>query len=72
MYASDDLFGERIKEEVVEVEVADQSPSISRSITTLDQILEANGEDEDQIDEEASFEGKISSGETDGITFKIS
>uniref|UniRef100_M1DLH3 Uncharacterized protein n=1 Tax=Solanum tuberosum TaxID=4113 RepID=M1DLH3_SOLTU len=49
---------------LLEAEVSSQSFVISRSITGLEQILEANGDDEYQIDNEVDLEGQISGGET--------
>lgn len=48
---------------MLEIEVSDQSLAISRSLVGLDQILEANAEDEGQTYEEVVLEGQISGGE---------
>uniref|UniRef100_M1C4A7 Uncharacterized protein n=1 Tax=Solanum tuberosum TaxID=4113 RepID=M1C4A7_SOLTU len=68
MYANGNLYVKNIEKDLGEVEFSNQSPAISRSFTSLDKILKANGDDEDQIDVE---DGCIS-GETNGMTFKIS
>uniref|UniRef100_M1C9B9 CCHC-type domain-containing protein n=1 Tax=Solanum tuberosum TaxID=4113 RepID=M1C9B9_SOLTU len=54
IYADGDLYGESIEEDVWEVEVSDQSSAILRPVIGLDQILEANKENANQIDEEAT------------------
>ncbi|KAK4355682.1 hypothetical protein RND71_024653 [Anisodus tanguticus] len=69
IYANGDHSGESIEGDVVEAAVSGQSSAISRSITGAEQILEADGEAKDQIDEEVDHEGLISDGETDGMVF---
>nr|XP_016482778.1 PREDICTED: translocase of chloroplast 159, chloroplastic-like [Nicotiana tabacum] len=69
IYANGDLSEGSIEGDVVEAEVSGQSSAISRSISGSQQILEADGEAKDQIDEEAELEGSISDGETDGMIF---
>ncbi|KAH0680062.1 hypothetical protein KY284_021147 [Solanum tuberosum] len=71
IYADGDLYGE-IEEDVWEVEVSDQSLAILRSVIGLDQVLEADGDDEYQIDKEADLKGQILGGTTDDITFESS
>uniref|UniRef100_M1DN96 Uncharacterized protein n=1 Tax=Solanum tuberosum TaxID=4113 RepID=M1DN96_SOLTU len=56
IYADGDLYGESIEEDVWKVEISNQSSAISRSVIGLDQILEANGDDEYQIEEEVDIE----------------
>ncbi|KAH0775852.1 hypothetical protein KY290_007263 [Solanum tuberosum] len=72
IYVDSDLYGESIEEDAWEVEVSDQSPAISRSVIGLDQLLEANGENAEQIDGEVDLDGQISGKAIDDITFKIS
>ncbi|KAH0645409.1 hypothetical protein KY284_033293 [Solanum tuberosum] len=56
IYIDGNLYGESIEEDVWEVEFSEQSSAISRSVFGFDQILEANGDDEYQIEEEADIE----------------
>ncbi|KAK4362337.1 hypothetical protein RND71_017578 [Anisodus tanguticus] len=58
---------ESIEGFVLEIEVSGQSSDILRSINGSKQILEADGEAKDQIDEEADLEGSISDGEIDDM-----
>ncbi|KAH0752217.1 hypothetical protein KY285_005365 [Solanum tuberosum] len=53
---------------LLEAEVSSQSFAISRLITSLEKILEANGDDEYQIDKEVDLESQISCGERVDIT----
>nr|XP_009781899.1 PREDICTED: translocase of chloroplast 159, chloroplastic isoform X2 [Nicotiana sylvestris] len=69
IYANGDHSEGSIEGDVVEAEVSGQSSAIPRSISGSQQILEADGEAKDQIDEEAELEGSISDGETDGMIF---
>lgn len=68
-YVDDDLFKESFKGDIMKVEVLRYSFSMLRPITDLEKILEANYEDENQIDEEVNL---ILNGETDGIIFQSS
>uniref|UniRef100_M1DGE3 Nitrate transporter n=1 Tax=Solanum tuberosum TaxID=4113 RepID=M1DGE3_SOLTU len=54
--ASGDLYKESIERDVLEVKVYDQSSVISRSINDSEQIMKADGESRDQIEEEADIE----------------
>ncbi|KAH0674426.1 hypothetical protein KY284_025513 [Solanum tuberosum] len=54
--ASGDLYKESIERDVLEVKVSDQSSVISKSINDSEQILKADGESRDQIEEEADIE----------------
>ncbi|WMV51619.1 hypothetical protein MTR67_045004 [Solanum verrucosum] len=63
VYVSGDLHREIINEGLLEAEVSSQSFAISRLITSLEKILEANGDDEYQIDKEVDLESQISCGE---------
>uniref|UniRef100_M1DKP0 Uncharacterized protein n=1 Tax=Solanum tuberosum TaxID=4113 RepID=M1DKP0_SOLTU len=60
IYVSGDLHREIINKGLLEAEVSSQSFAISRLITSLEKILEANGDDEYQIDKEVDLEGQIS------------
>jgi len=68
IYVSGDLHREIINEGLLEAEVSSQSFAISRLITSLEKILEANGDDEYQIDKEVDLESQISCGERVDIT----
>ncbi|KAH0722848.1 hypothetical protein KY290_005507 [Solanum tuberosum] len=68
LYVSGDLHREIINEGLLEAEVSSQSFAISRLITSLEKILEANGDDEYQIDKEVDLESQISCGERVDIT----
>ncbi|TMX02338.1 hypothetical protein EJD97_021963 [Solanum chilense] len=67
MYVDGDLYEESIEEDAWEVKVFDKS-----LVIILDQILEANGENINQIYGEADLEGKISWKAIDDITFETS
>ncbi|XP_059294724.1 uncharacterized protein LOC132047737 [Lycium ferocissimum] len=69
IYGNSDHSGESIEGVVVEVEVSGQSSDISESITSSDQILEADGEAGGQINEEVDLEGSISYGDTSSMIF---
>ncbi|KAH0722849.1 hypothetical protein KY290_005508 [Solanum tuberosum] len=68
IYVSGDLHREIINKGLLEAEVSSQSFAISRLITSLEKILEANGDDEYQIDKEVDLEDQISCGERVDIT----
>ncbi|PHT39081.1 hypothetical protein CQW23_22654 [Capsicum baccatum] len=59
-YASDDIIGERIKEDIVKFKVLDQSSIISRSIIGLEKILEVDEKVKDLMNDEAPIsDGEI-------------
>ena len=72
IYTNGDLYGENIDKDIWEVDVIDQSLAISRTIIDSDQILEANGENVDQIYGEADLEDQISGEAIDDTTFQSS
>ena len=55
-YANKNLYKESIDEDVLKVELHGQSLKISRSTNDSEQILEAYGENRDQIEEEDDIE----------------
>uniref|UniRef100_M1DUK0 Uncharacterized protein n=1 Tax=Solanum tuberosum TaxID=4113 RepID=M1DUK0_SOLTU len=54
--ANDDLYKESIDEDVLEAKVYGQSSAISRSTNDSEQIMEADGESRDQIEEQNDIE----------------
>ena len=72
IYTNGDLYGENIDKDIWEVDFIDQSLAISRPVIDSDQILEANGENVDQIYGEADPEDQISGEAIDGINFQSS
>ncbi|KAF3631219.1 putative digalactosyldiacylglycerol synthase 2, chloroplastic-like [Capsicum annuum] len=63
-YANDDFIGESIKGNEVEVEVSDQSPIVSRSITGSEQILKVYEEAKDSMNDGVEIKAPVSDGET--------
>ncbi|KAJ8551383.1 hypothetical protein K7X08_000753 [Anisodus acutangulus] len=72
IYDNGDHSGESIKRVVVEVEVSCQSSFVLESIISSDQVLEADGVVDGQINEEVLLEGSISYGETSKMTLECS
>ncbi|KAF3666326.1 hypothetical protein FXO37_10615 [Capsicum annuum] len=64
LFAGDEFIAKSIKEDILEVEVSDQSSIVSRSFASSEEILEADEEAKDQIDEGIEIKVTISDGET--------